>query len=65
MSVHCDPDVNNTLGRIPREIVRRTRVVVQFSAGQSALNLVAARLRRVRLPEQEIFEHQVPLRISR
>src|SRR4029077_16659859 len=38
---------NNPLERILREIRRRTRVVGAFPDGQSALNLAAARLRRI------------------
>jgi len=38
---------NNPLERILREIRRRTRVVGSFPDGQSALNLVAARLRHI------------------
>jgi len=38
---------NNTLERIMREIRRRTRVVGAFPDGQSALMLVAARLRHI------------------
>lgn len=38
---------NNTLERIMREIRRRTRVVGNFPDGQSALMLVAARLRHI------------------
>jgi putative transposase len=38
---------NNPLERIIREIRRRTRVVGAFPDGQSALMLVAARLRHV------------------
>jgi transposase-like protein len=38
---------NNPLERIIREIRRRTRVVGAFPDGESALNLAAARLRRV------------------
>jgi transposase-like protein len=38
---------NNPLGRVPREIRRRTRVVGTFPDSQSALNLAAARLRRI------------------
>ncbi len=38
---------NNPLERIIREILRRTRVVGAFPNGQSALMLVAARLRHV------------------
>src|SRR5262245_19105532 len=38
---------NNPLERIMREIRRRTRVVGAFPDGQSALMLVAARLRHV------------------
>jgi putative transposase len=38
---------NNPLGRILREIRRRTRVVGAFPDGQSALNLAAARLRHI------------------
>jgi transposase-like protein len=38
---------NNLLERIMREIRRRTRVVGAFSDGNSALMLVAARLRHV------------------
>ena len=38
---------NNPLERILREIRRRTRVVGAFPDGQSALNLVAARLRHI------------------
>jgi putative transposase len=38
---------NNPLERILREIRRRTRVVGAFPAGQSALNLAAARLRHI------------------
>jgi len=59
---------NNPLERLMREIRRRTRVVGAFPDGQSALMLVAARLRHVagtkwgtrrymnmeRLKEQEI-----------
>jgi transposase-like protein len=37
----------NNLERILREIRRRTRVVGAFPDGQSALNLAAARLRRI------------------
>lgn len=62
---------NNMLERIMREIRRRTRVVGNFPDGQSALMLVAARLRHVagtrwgtrqymdmeRLQEQEQEEH--------
>lgn len=38
---------NNALGRLMREVRRRTRVVGNFPDGQSALMLVAARLRYV------------------
>ena len=38
---------NNTLERIMREIRRRTRVVGCFPDGESALMLVAARLRHI------------------
>ena len=38
---------NNPLGRIIREIRRRTRVVGAFPDGHSALMLVAARLRHI------------------
>ena len=38
---------NNPLERLMREIRRRTRVVVAFPDGQSALMLVAERLRNV------------------
>jgi len=38
---------NNPLERLIREIRRRTRVVVAFPDGNSALMLVAARLRHV------------------
>jgi len=38
---------NNPLERIMREIRRRTRVVVAFPDGQSALTLAAARLRHI------------------
>ena len=38
---------NNMLERIMREIRRRTRVVGNFPDGQSAVMLVAARLRYV------------------
>ena len=38
---------NNPLERIMREIRRRTRVVGNFPDGQSALMLVAARLRHI------------------
>jgi len=38
---------NNPLERVLREIRRRTRVVGAFPDGQSALNLVAARLRHI------------------
>ena len=38
---------NNTLERLMREIRRRTRVVGAFPDGNSALMLVAARLRHV------------------
>jgi putative transposase len=38
---------NNVLERIMREIRRRTRVVGAFPDGQSALMLVAARLRHI------------------
>lgn len=38
---------NNPMERIIREIRRRTRVVGAFSDGESALMLVAARLRHV------------------
>jgi transposase-like protein len=38
---------NNPLGRLMLEIRRRTRVVGAFPGGQSALMLVAARLRHV------------------
>jgi len=38
---------NNPLERLVREIRRRTRVVGAFPDGQSALMLVAARLRHV------------------
>ena len=38
---------NNMLERIMREIRRRTRVVGNFPDGQSALMLVAARLRHI------------------
>jgi putative transposase len=38
---------NNPLERITREIRRRTRVVGAFPDGQSALMLVAARLRHI------------------
>ncbi len=38
---------NNPLERIMREIRRRTRVVGAFPDGQSALMLVAARLRHI------------------
>ncbi len=38
---------NNPLERLMREIRRRTRVVGSFPDGQSALMLVAARLRHV------------------
>ena len=38
---------NNPLERIMREIRRRTRVVGAFPDGQSALNLVAAKLRHI------------------
>jgi putative transposase len=38
---------NNPLERILHEIRRRTRVVGAFPDGQSALNLAAARLRRI------------------
>jgi len=38
---------NNPLERLMREIRRRTRVVGAFPDGQSALKLVAARLRHV------------------
>ena len=39
--------IRNPLERILREIRRRTRVVGAFPDGQSALNLVAARLRHI------------------
>lgn len=39
--------INNTLERIMREIRRRTRVVGAFPDGNSALMLVAARLRHI------------------
>ena len=39
--------VNNPLERIIREIRRRTRVVGAFPDGNSALMLVAARLRHI------------------
>jgi transposase-like protein len=38
---------NNAMERLNREIRRRTRVVGNFPDGQSALMLVAARLRHV------------------
>jgi transposase-like protein len=38
---------HNPLGRLMREIRRRTRMVGAFPDGQSALMLVAARLRHV------------------
>ena len=38
---------NNPLERIMREVRRRTRVVGAFPDGQSALMLVAARLRHI------------------
>ena len=38
---------NNPLERVIREIRRRTRVVGAFPDGQSALMLVAARLRHI------------------
>ena len=38
---------NNPLGRINKEIRRRTKVVGNFPDGQSALMLVAARLRYI------------------
>jgi transposase-like protein len=38
---------NNPLGRILKEVRRRTRVVGAFSDGQSALTLVPARLRDI------------------
>ena len=38
---------NNPLERILREVRRRTRVVGAFPDGQSALMLVAARLRHI------------------
>jgi len=38
---------NNTMERLNREIRRRTRVVGNFPDGQSAVMLVAARLRHV------------------
>ena len=38
---------NNVLERIMREIRRRTRVVGNFPDGQSAVMLVAARLRHI------------------
>lgn len=38
---------NNLLERLNREVRRRTRVVGAFPDGQSALMLVAARLRHV------------------
>ena len=38
---------NNPLERIIREVRRRTRVVGAFPDGQSALMLVAARLRHI------------------
>ncbi len=45
-TAHIMP-VNNPLERIIREIRRRTRVVGAFPDGQSALMLVAARLRHI------------------
>jgi putative transposase len=41
------PCIHNQLARIMREIRRRTRVVGAFPDGNSALMLVAARLRHV------------------
>lgn len=41
------PRTNNPLERLNREVRRRTRVVGAFPDGQSALMLVAARLRHV------------------
>jgi transposase-like protein len=43
---HCIKD-NNPLERLMREIRRRTRVVIAFPDGKSALILVTTRLRRV------------------
>jgi transposase-like protein len=41
---------NNPLERLMREILRRTRVIGAFPDGNSALILVAARLRHVASP---------------
>jgi transposase-like protein len=59
---------NNAMERLNREIRRRTRVVGNFPDGQSALMLVAARLRHVagtqwgvrRYLDMNRFEYQKP-----
>jgi len=59
---------NNAMERLNREIRRRTRVVGNFPDGQSALMLVAARLRHVagtqwgvrRYLDMDRFEYQKP-----
>lgn len=57
---HCTRiKTNNPLERIMREIRRRTRVVGAFMDGNSALMLVAARLRHIAGPSGE------PITVSR